>query len=465
MMQESSLRKDLPPRFTVSQRSAVNPGRLLALGYVAMIAVGTGLLSLPFASHGCSAIDALFTASSATCVTGLIVKVTPHDFTLFGQIVILILIQIGGLGYMTLSSAFFFLLGRRVSLRQRMLMKESINFLNYRNLSRFAFTIFKVTVIVESIGAVVLVGWFRFMHGMSWGKSIYHGVFHAVSAFCNAGFSTFPDNLARFCADPVVGLLIPALFITGGVGFIVISDVTRRIRRETLRLSTHTRLVLTVTAALIVAGTLFVLIAEWNGALSAYPPHVKLLNAFFTAVTPRTAGFNLVSIGGLRTYTLLVLMSFMFIGASPGGTGGGIKTTSFALTFAEIGRVLRRRREVVMLRRTVKPEQIHRATSLVILAGFVVLTSALLLVIFKRGDDVMRCAFEAFSAFGTVGISTGSVLSPYLSFAADLGVLGKLVLILTMFSGRVGTLTIGSALMQGAKASRIRPAQTNIVVG
>lgn len=465
MMQESSPRKDLPPRFTVSQRSAVNPGRLLALGYIIVIAVGTGLLSLPFASHGCSVIDALFTASSATCVTGLIVKVTPHDFTLFGQIVILVLIQIGGLGYMTLSSAFFFLLGRRVSLRQRMLMKESINFLNYRNLSRFAFTIFKVTVIVESIGATTLILWFRFMHGMSWAGSVYHGVFQAVSAFCNAGFSTFPDNLARFCADPLVGLLVPALFITGGVGFIVISDVVRRVRRETLRLATHTRLVLAVTAALIVAGTLFVLIAEWNAALASYPPHVKLLNAFFTTVTPRTAGFNLVSIGGLRTYTLLLLMLFMFIGASPGGTGGGIKTTSFALAFAEIGRVLRRRGEVVMLRRTVKPEQLHRATSLLILAGFVVLTSTLLLVIFNRGDNVMRCAFEAFSAFGTVGLSTGSVISPYVSFAADLGVWGKLVLILTMFSGRVGTLTIGSALMQDARASRIRPARTNIVVG
>ena len=461
----SSLRQGLPSRITVSQRSAVNPGRLLALGYVIVIAVGTGLLSLPFASHGCSLIDALFTATSGTCVTGLIVKVTPHDFTLFGQIVILILIQIGGLGYMTLSSAFFFLLGRRISLRQRMLMKESINFLNYRNLSRFAFDIFKVTLIVESIGATILILWFRFMHGMNWGKSIYHGIFQTISAFCNAGFSTFPDNLNRFSQDPLVGLLIPALFIMGGVGFIVISDVTRRIKRETLRLATHTRLVLTATATLVIAGTLFVLIAEWNGAFASYPPHLKLLNAFFAAVTPRTAGFNLVSVGGMRTYTLLLLMLFMFIGASPGGTGGGIKTTSFALAFAEIGRVLRRRRDVVMLRRTIKQDQVHRATTLVILGALVVLTSTLLLVIFNRGDNVMRCAFEAFSAFGTVGLSTGSALYPYLSFAADLGTWGKLVIILTMFSGRVGTLTIGAAVAGGGKASRIRPARTNIVVG
>jgi len=455
----------LPSRITMKQRSAVNPGRLLAMGYIVMITIGTGLLSLPFASHGTSLIDALFTATSATCVTGLIVKVTPQDFTLFGQIVILLLIQIGGLGYMTLSSAFFFLLGRRTSLRHRMLMKESINFLNYRNLRSFAFDIFKVTMIMETVGAAVLIPWLRLHYGMSWAGAAYHGVFQSVSAFCNAGFSTFPDNLARFSHDPLVGLLIPALFITGGVGFIVISDVYRRIRRKTLRLATHTRLVLAATLSLVVAATLYILVAEWNGALAAYPPHLKLLNAFFTAVTPRTAGFNLASIGGMRAYTLLFIMMLMFIGASPGGTGGGVKTTSFSLVLAEIGRVLRGRREVVMLRRTIKAEQVHRAISLVFLSGMVVLTSLLLLVIFNRGENVMRCAFEAASAFGTVGLSTGSLSSKYLSFAADLSIWGKLVIVLTMFFGKVGTLTLGSALMARGRTSRVRPAQTNIVVG
>jgi trk system potassium uptake protein TrkH len=456
---------NLPSKITVSQRSAVNPGRLLALGYVIVIAVGTGLLSLPFASHGCSLIDALFTATSATCVTGLIVKVTPHDFTLFGQIVILALIQIGGLGYMTLSSALFFLLGRRISLRQRILMKESINFLSYGNLRRFAFMIFKVTMMFEAAGAIILIFWFRFRHGMAWDGALYHGIFQSVSAFCNAGFSTFPDNLARFKADPLVGFLIPALFIIGGLGFIVISDVWKRMRRETLRIATHTRLVLTTTAVLIIGGTLLILITEFTGVLGDLSWPAKILNAFFTAATPRTAGFNLAGVGGMRVYTLLILMLLMFIGASPGGTGGGIKTTSVALAFAEIGRVLRRRGDVVMMRRTIKPEQIHRATTLVILGGLVVLTSFLLLVIFNRGENVMNCAFEAFSAFGTVGLSTGSATSPYLSFAADLSTWGKLIIIFTMFFGRVGTLTLGSALVKNIRSSRIRPAKTNIVVG
>lgn len=462
---ETSLRGSQSPRFTVSRRRKVSPARILALGYLIMIAMGTLLLLLPFASHGCSPIDAIFTATSATCVTGLIVKVTPTDFTLFGQIVILLIIQIGGLGYMTLSSAFFFLLGRRVSLRQRMLMKESINFLNYRNLGHFAFTIFRVTLIVESIGATILTLWFRFYYHKGWLESLYHGVFQSVSAFCNAGFSTFETNLREFQNDPLIGLLIPLLFIMGGVGFIVLSDLWQRAGRKTLRLATHTRLVLTATAIYIVAGTLAVLVGEWGGALKELSIPARFLNAFFAAVTPRTAGFNLTGVSGMRAYTLLIIMVLMFIGASPGGTGGGVKTTSFSLVLAEIGRVIRGRKEVVMMKRTIKEEQVHRATSLVALSAIVVLTSTFLLVIFNGGKDVMQCAFEAFSAFGTVGLSMGAAGYPYLSFSAKMTPLGKIVIILTMFFGKVGTMTLGSALLSGGKKSRIRPAQTNIVVG
>ncbi|MBD3285110.1 hypothetical protein GF359_01885, partial [candidate division WOR-3 bacterium] len=390
-----------------------------------------------------------------------------NDFTLFGQIVLLVLLQIGGLGYMTLSSAFFFLLGRRMPLRQRMMMKQSINFLNYRNLGQFAFSILKVTLIFESVGAAILLLWFRFHHGFAWGKAVYQGVFHSVSAFCNAGFSTFTANLGNFQNDPVVGLVVPALFIVSGLGFIVISDVWRRILGKNLRLTTHTQLVLNATALFIVAGTIAVLAGEWNGALKGLSIPARLMNAFFTAVTPRTAGFNLVSIGGMRTWTLIILMVFMFIGASPGGTGGGVKTTSFSLVLAEIGRVVRRRKEVVILKRTVKEEQVHRATSLVALSALVVLTSVFLVVIFNPGKSAMRCMFEVFSAFGTVGLSMGSTLPRYanVSFSAELTTLGKIVIILTMFFGRVGTLTLGSALIRGGKKSRIRPAQTNIVVG
>lgn len=457
--------KYLPLASSSRIRTAVNPGALLALGYVIMILIGSGLLSLPWASHGCSYIDALFTSSSATCVTGLIVKDTPTDFTLFGQIIILLLLQIGGLGYMTLSSAFLFLLGQRTSLRHRLLMKESINFLSFGNLRRFAFTIVKVTLVVEGAGALILTLWLRFYHGFDWPQAIYHGIFQSVSAFCNAGFSTFSGNLERFAQDPVIGPVIATLIIAGGMGFIVISDVWKRIQGETLRLATHSKLVISATVALILAGTVVVLLGEWNGALRNFPIGYKILNAIFTSVTPRTAGFNLVAQSGMHSYTLIVLMLFMFVGASPGGTGGGVKTTTFSLLFGEILRVLRGRDSLVLLRRTIKPEQVHRAITIITLSAILVLTSTFLLVLFRNGTDVMRSTFEAISAFGTVGLSLGARGSPVLSFAADFHMWGKLVLIFTMLFGRVGTFTVGSALFSGGRPSRVRPARANIVVG
>lgn len=457
--------KYLPLASSGRTQTAVNPGALLAMGYVIMILIGSGLLSMPWASHGCSYIDALFTSSSATCVTGLIVKDTGTDFTLLGQIIILLLIQIGGLGYMTLSSAFFFLIGQRTSLRHRLLMKESINFLSFGNLRRFAFTIIKVTLVVEATGALVMTLWLRFYHGFAWTQAIYHGTFQSVSAFCNAGFSTFSGNLERFAQDPVIGPVIALLVIAGGIGFIVISDVWKRIQGETLRLATHSKLVISATIVLILVGTGAILLGEWNGALKDLPIGYKITNAFFTAVTPRTAGFNLVAPSGMHSYTLIILMVFMFVGASPGGTGGGVKTTTFSLLFGEILRVLRGRDSLVLLRRTIKPEQVHRAITIITLSAVLVLTSTFLLVLFRDGTDVMRSAFEAISAFGTVGLSLGARSSTVLSFAADFHVWGKLVLIFTMLFGRVGTFTVGSAIFSGGRPSRVRPAQANIVVG
>lgn len=465
MRMKGSAFKSFPLAGSLKVHSAVNPGALLLLGYAIMILTGTGLLSLPFASHGCSFIDALFTSTSATCVTGLIVKDTPVDFTLFGQIVILLLIQIGGLGYMTLSSAFFFLLGQKATLRHRLLMKESINFLSFGNLRRFAFTIIKVTLVVEALGALVLTFWFRFKYGMEWGQSAYYGIFHSISAFCNAGFSTFSDNLGRFTQDPVVGPVIAALIISGGLGFIVISDIYKRIKGENMRLASHTKLVLISTAVLICVGALIIGIAEWNGAFRDLPAGYKILNAFFASITPRTAGYNLAAVGGMRSYTLFFMMILMFIGASPGGTGGGVKTTSFSLLLAEVIRVLRGRSEIVMLKRSIKPEQVQRSITIVVLSALLVLTSTFLCVVFNGGKDISRSAFEVFSAFGTVGLSMGSKTSPVLSFAADFNTWGKMVLILTMFFGKVGTITIGSALFSGGSSTRVRPAKANIVVG
>jgi trk system potassium uptake protein TrkH len=455
----------LTPRYGGNFRSSVNPGAVLLLGYVIMILVGFGLLSLPWASHGCSFIDALFTSTSATCVTGLIVKDTPQDFTFFGQIVILVLIQIGGLGYMTFSTLFFFILGQRTSISHRVLMKESINSFSFNNLKRFAYTVVRVTLVVEGIGALILSLWFRFAYAIPWQRAIYHGIFQSISAFCNAGFSSFSDNLAGFTQDPVVGPVIAALIIAGGLGFLVISDMWKRITKETLRLTTHTKLVLTATIVLIIAGTVAITLTEWNGAFKSLPAGYKILNGFFTSVTSRTAGFNLTPMAGMHSFSLLFLMLFMFIGASPGGTGGGVKTTAFSLLLAEVARVLRGRPEIVMLGRTIKPEHVYRAITIIALSTILVLTSSFLLIILTHGRDVLRSAFETISAFGTVGLSRGSLRSPLLSFAADFNAGGKVVLMLTMLFGKLGTLTVGSAILAKSKKSRIRVANANIVVG
>lgn len=430
-----------------------------------MILVGTILLSLPWASHGCSFIDALFTSTSATCVTGLIVKDTPQDFTLFGQIVILILIQIGGLGYMTFSTLFFFILGQRTSISHRLLMKESVNSFSFNNLRRFAYTVVRVTLVVEAIGALILSLWFRFAYAFPWNTAIYHGVFHSISAFCNAGFSTFSDSLSGFTQDPVVGPVVSVLIIAGGLGFLVISDIWKRITKETLRLTTHTKLVLTATILLIVTGTIVITVTEWNGAFRFLPVGYKILNGFFASVTCRTAGFNLAPIAGMHSFSLLFIMLFMFIGASPGGTGGGVKTTAFSLLLAEITRVLRGQSETVMFKRTIKPEHVYRAITIIALSTILVLMSSFLLVISTHGNHVLRSAFETVSAFATVGLSSGSLRSSSLSFAADFNVWGKIVLMLTMLLGKLGTLTVGSAILAASKKSKVRMANANIVVG
>ncbi len=463
--QESTYVGPLAPKYGVNFRSSVNPGAILLLGYVIMILVGSILLSLPWASHGCSFIDALFTSTSATCVTGLIVKDTPQDFTLFGQIVILVLIQIGGLGYMTFSTLIFFILGQRTSLSHRLLMKESLNSLSFNNLRRFAYTVVRVTMVVEGIGALVLSLWFRFMYGMPWDRAIYHGIFHSVSSFCNAGFSTFSDNLSGFAQDPVVGPVVAVLVIAGGLGFLVITDIWKRITKETLRLTTHTKLVLVATAVLIIAGTAVITATEWDGAFQSFSPGYKILNGFFASVTSRTAGFNLASIGNMHSFTLIFIMLLMFVGASPGGTGGGVKTTAFSLLLAEISRVLKGQPEIIMLGRTIKPEHVYRAITIIALSTILVLTSSFLLIIFTHGRDVLRSAFETISAFGTVGLSRGSHRSSVLSFAADFKVGGKIVLMFTMLFGKLGTLTVGSAILARAKKTKIRVANANIVVG
>ncbi len=427
----------------------INAPRLLIFGYIGIISIGTLLLLLPFATNnGISVIDALFTASSGLCVTGLIVKNTALDFTLFGKCVMLTLIQIGGLGYMTLSTTFFFFLGRKISLRDRVLFRESINILSFENLKRFAWRVFRITIALELTGTILL--YLFFVRKFDPLTALGHAFFHSVSAFCNAGFSSFSENLSLFSNSIGVPIIAAALFIIGGLGFIVISDVfTTVIKKTKKHLSLHAVIVLRTTLAFIVFGTIFIFVREGHHALRGYSFMEKLLFSFFQAVTPRTAGFNTFTISMFSPITLLMFMFFMFIGASPGGTGGGIKTTTFVLLLKWIKELLLGRYgdDISTHKKRIPIEQAFRSFVIFGLAVFAVTISFALLMIFDNPRP-LKALFEVFSALGTVGLSMGSAVNRFCSFSYDLSWLGKLVIILTMITGRVGTITIGSALLR-----------------
>ncbi|MEO0072781.1 MAG: TrkH family potassium uptake protein [candidate division WOR-3 bacterium] len=427
----------------------VNPGRLLIISYLSVILVGSVLLMLPVSSKNISPIDALYTATSAVCVTGLIVKNTALDFTFFGKLIILLLIQIGGIGYMTLSTALFFFIGKKPSIQERLTIKESFSVLNYSNLTRFAWDVIRLTLLVEVVGLILLFIYFIVNH-MPWSEALWHATFHAVSAFCNAGFSSFPENLTRFSHIPYVQLVISSLFIMGGIGFVVLVDLYNTYIKKTSKHTTlHTKIVLTTTFVLVLLGTILIAMLEWHNALKIFPWPLKILNAYFTAVTPRTAGFNTIDFSSLTYPTYLIIIFLMFVGASPGGTGGGIKTASLSVIIAQFRALLSGRSDVLLFRRRVPQEQIFRAFLIVGLALSWLLTALIFLYILNKSEvDMLRAIFELFSAFGTVGLSVGSKLVANLSASHDFSTMGKFVVIITMFLGRVGILTVITSLIK-----------------
>ncbi len=418
-------------------------------GYLTIIALGTVLLLLPFSTtHGISVIDSLFTATSSLCVTGLIVKDTAVDFTIWGKLIILLLIQVGGLGYMTLSTSFFFFLGKRVGLRDRLLFKESLNLFTYDNLMRFAWRILRITLVVELAGAVLL--YFSFAKKFTTFEAIGHAVFHSVSAFCNAGFSTFSENLSYFSDSWSVPLIVSILLLTGGLGFIVISDIFYVfIKKAKKNISLHSKIVLRTTAILIVTGTIFILFYEGTKSLQNYSWAQKIIHSFFHAITPRTAGFNTVNISLFSPLTIVIIILFMFIGASPGGTGGGIKTATFATLLIWIKELLLGRygNDITVMKRRIPVEQAMRAFLLMFISVFAIFVAFFLIMLIDK-PPAFRLIFELFSAFGTVGLSLGSATNSNCSFVHDLSFFGKFMVILMMLIGRVGVLTISSALIR-----------------
>ncbi len=426
--------------------SRITPSQVLVLGFATLIFLGAMVLMLPVSSASgqwTNFIDALFTATSAVCVTGLVVVDTGSFWSPFGQVVVLLLIQIGGLGIMTVSTLFFFLIGKRITLRERLVMQESLGGGTLAGLVRLTREVLLVTLVVETLGTAFLTG--RWALDYPLGQALYLGVFHAVSAFNNAGFDLFGSSLVGYVDDAVTILTVGGLIIAGGLGFTVILELWHRRRGQ--RLSLHAKLVLAVTAGLILAGALLIFLFEASNPRTMGPLSFRgrLLAAFFHSVTPRTAGFNSLVTGNLREATLLLTIILMFIGASPASTGGGIKTSTFGTLLLAIRATIRGDSEPLAFGRRIPRGTVQRALAITLMAGALVLgiTTVLLLT---EGSHLLETLFEVTSAFGTVGLSTG--LTPRLSPE------GRLLISLTMYIGRVGPLTLAYSLVQAATRRR-----------
>ena len=423
-----------------------NEVQILALGFIIIILVGALILSLPISSRSGKStnfLDSLFTATSSVCVTGLITLDTGTYWNTFGQSVILFLIEIGGLGFMSLTTFIYIIIGKKITLRDRMIVQEAINVFDIQGIVRMVKGILLFTVIVQGIGAIALGFIFIPDYGLS--KGIFYSIFHSVSAFCNAGFDLIGNfnSITGYNTNTLFILVISALVIIGGLGFSTISNIYQTRNRK--RLSVNTKLVITTTITLLAIGTIAFFFLEYNNpeTLGNMTFKNKLLNAFFSAVTPRTAGFNSISTGGMTDSSKKLTIMLMFIGGSPGSTAGGIKTTTIGLIILTIICVIKGRDDTEAFGRRFSKEIVYKAFTLFAIAIGIVFVVTFILVIAEQGEDFIDLLYEATSAFGTAGITTG--------VTQRLDVIGKIVIIISMYIGRVGPLTIIFALTKKKK--------------
>ncbi|KGR76245.1 TrkH family potassium uptake protein [Ureibacillus sinduriensis] len=438
----------------------LNPSKILVLGFAVVIFVGAFLLTLPIATAngtGLSFLDALFTATSATCVTGLVVVDTGDTFSMFGEIVILALIQIGGLGFMTFATFLFTLLGKKISLKERLLLKEAYNATSTAGIVKLVKRILFFTVIAESIGASLLA--IRFAFDMQIGEAIYFGIFHSISIFNNAGFDIFGDfnSLTGYVDDPFVVLTICTLIIIGGLGFVVINELYEY--RETHKISLHTKVVLTTTVFLLVGASILIFLFEYGNDKTLGPLNMggKILGSIFHSVTPRTAGANTLSMGDLTYATLFLTIFLMFIGGGSGSTAGGIKVTTFAVLMVTVLSQLKGKEDVLIFKSRIIEKTILKAFTVAVSGMMVVILVTFLLSITEHGHDFMMYLFEATSAFGTVGLSMG--LTP------ELTPFGRILIIITMFIGRLGPLTLGFAITKRRTKEAYKRPKGNMMIG
>ncbi len=441
----------------------MRPAQIIVLVFLAIILLGAALLTLPVASESGQPADfltALFTATSATCVTGLIVVDTGVYWSAFGKTVILIMIQIGGLGFMTIASIFFFALRQKIGLKQRLVLSQAFSMDDMSGIVRFVKNVLLGTLVVEGAGAVVLCLCFWPEFGFL--RALKYGVFHSISAFCNAGFDILGDleaggSLCRYVTDPVVNLTVMLLIVTGGLGFAVWGDVRRN--RRFSRLTVYTRLVLLITAGLIFGGAAIFALLEWNnpGTIGNLTPGGKILASLFQSVTLRTAGFTTIDQNALGDVSKAVSDLLMFIGGSSGSTAGGVKTVTIGVVILYAVGTARGQSQVTAFKRAVSPRAVSQAIAIVLLVFALALFGAGFISVCDK-VSLENSLYETISALCTVGLTTG--------ITGSLGTASRLLIIIYMFFGRVGIMTISVGFMAANPASeRTQYAQTKIMIG
>lgn len=434
-----------------------NLSRTLSMSYFFVILLGTILLKLPMATtQSISWIDALFTATSATTVTGLAVVSIGNDFTLFGQIVIICLMQMGGLGILTFAMLVLLSFGKKVGLRQSLLVQESLNQTSLGGLMKLVKTLLIFSFSIEFLAIVFLS--IRWVPEHGWKEGIYQSIFHAVSAFNNAGLSLWDDSLSQYVGDPTVNLVITFLFIIGGIGFLVLSDIwyTKKIQQWSL----HTKLMVVGTLLINLIGMLVIFVLEYSNPQTLGMLHNlsdKLWATYFQAVTPRTAGFNTLDFGSMNSGTLVFMSILMFIGAGSTSTGSGIKLSTFIVIVLSTIAFLKQKKEAVAFGRTIKSHIMLRSLAIVVISLLAVFIAIFLLSISEKGASFLEIVFEAFSAFGTVGLSMG--------LTGKLSTMGKLVIIVLMFLGRIGPLTLVLSFLKQEPPNHIRYPEGQVFTG
>lgn len=446
---------------------------MIFVSFALAIGAGSAMLYLESFSSGMPVrwVDALFTITSATCVTGLATLDTGTAFSLTGQLIILSFIQLGGLGIVTLSSGLLLLLGHRPSFSERSVATETFGLPTHIPWQRLLRRVIAYTFTIEAIGAALLYLRFSALYPGEPGRAWYVAIFHAISAFCNAGFSLFPDSLERFRYDPLVNLVIMALIILGGIGFFVLEEIRawiwRRLSGKTWRWSLHTRVVLVMSAALIVAGAVLLFALEsFNPRMLDAPWYGRLWPAFFQSVTSRTAGFNTVPIGGMTNASLMLVILLMFVGGSPGSTAGGIKTTTLAILLMVVWSRMRGRADTEAAGRRIPQDLVVKSIAVTLAFAFAVVLFTLLLQVTEVGgaapDAAVRgrffeLTFESMSAFGTVGLSMG--VTPTLT------TVGKLLIALAMFAGRLGPLSFALSLLGELRGPAYHYPEERVMIG